>query len=214
MGTIWMNEALDALQLPLQLGGHTALDFVNTIVFRRQEGEIDYLPSYLYLLAWCEKNHLLTDTQSHRLQTAAQAHPDNADSALHVGLSTRDMLYTIFTTYLANRTLQALDLAPLNELLAQLMPYRRLEINGEVCVWGWQDDPEHLERLLLPILSAAADLLTSESLKQLRQCPNCGWLFLDTSRNHTRRWCSMDFCGSKMKSRRQYERIKSQVQSE
>jgi predicted RNA-binding Zn ribbon-like protein len=212
-----MNEALDTLQLPLQLGGHAALDFVNTLVFRRQEGEIEYLSSYPHLLAWCEKNNLLTDAQANRLYAAAQARPDNADSALHVGQSVRDMLYIIFTTYLENHTLQALDLAPLNELLARLMPYRRLEINGEVCAWGWEDDPEHLERLLLPIVSAAADLLTSDPLKRLRQCPNCGWLFLDTSRNHSRRWCSMDFCGSKMKSRRQYERIRkssTQPQSE
>jgi predicted RNA-binding Zn ribbon-like protein len=52
-------------------------------------------------------------------------------------------------------------------------------------------------------------LLTQGQLDRLGECPSCGWLFLDTSKNRRRRWCSMATCGSRDKARRYYERHSS-----
>jgi predicted RNA-binding Zn ribbon-like protein len=62
--------------------------------------------------------------------------------------------------------------------------------------------------MLWPIASSAADLLTSERLKKVRLCEakTCTWLFLDESRNHSRRWCDMKVCGNREKARRHYQR--------
>jgi predicted RNA-binding Zn ribbon-like protein len=68
----------------------------------------------------------------------------------------------------------------------------------------WEGD--HLERPLWPIAVAAVDLLRSGPLDRLKACEECPWLFLDTSRNRSRRWCSMDDCGSRRKMRRYRER--------
>ena len=71
--------------------------------------------------------------------------------------------------------------------------------------WTWPP-PRELADPLLPITHAAVELLTSGPLDHLKVCGNCRWLFLDQSRNHSRRWCSMDECGTQMKQRRFVER--------
>jgi predicted RNA-binding Zn ribbon-like protein len=69
--------------------------------------------------------------------------------------------------------------------------------------WSWADqrDPE---LPLWALAMSAADLITSEAVQRVRTCDNaeCRWLFLDTSKNHTRRWCDMKICGNRMKARR------------
>ena len=74
-----------------------------------------------------------------------------------------------------------------------------------MCSWTWPP-PRELADPLLPITHAAVELLTSGPLDHLKVCGNCRWLFLDQSRNHSRRWCSMDECGTQMKQRRFVER--------
>jgi predicted RNA-binding Zn ribbon-like protein len=80
--------------------------------------------------------------------------------------------------------------------------------------WGWDEESDSLTKVLWPVAKAAADLLTSEghALKRLHQCAasDCGWLFIDMSRNHSRRWCDMSNCGNVAKARRHYHRKKVQ----
>jgi predicted RNA-binding Zn ribbon-like protein len=206
-----MNTKLETLFSPMQLGGHVGLDFINTVQSRRADPLVEFLPSYDHLLAWCWRTGLITETQIERLYTTAQQQTVAAQAAWQFALEVREMMYRIFSTFIAQSSFKSADLPQFNAVLSKLLPYLRLEARTDSCVWGWEDDEQHLERVLLPIVTATADLLTSDKVKQVRQCPNCGWLFLDTSRNHSRRWCSMEFCGSKMKSRRQYERKREHV---
>ena len=74
--------------------------------------------------------------------------------------------------------------------------------------WEWRGAAARLESPLWPVARAAAALLTSPELARLRQCggDDCGWLFLDGSRNHSRQWCTMEDCGNLSKVRRFRER--------
>jgi predicted RNA-binding Zn ribbon-like protein len=65
-----------------------------------------------------------------------------------------------------------------------------------------------LERAFWPAAHAALDLLRDGDLDRLAECGRCRWLFLDHSRNHSRRWCSMDACGGVVKMRRHRARRK------
>ena len=77
--------------------------------------------------------------------------------------------------------------------------------------WSWADDPLSLDMPLWPVARSAADLLTSVDLRSLRVCAAdaCAWLFLDTSRNGSRRWCSMRTCGNRAKARRHHARVRA-----
>jgi predicted RNA-binding Zn ribbon-like protein len=75
--------------------------------------------------------------------------------------------------------------------------------------WDWAEDPDSLDRVLWVVARSAGELLTSDQLDRVRQCADdrgCGYLFLDTSRNRSRRWCSMESCGNRAKARRHYQR--------
>ena len=77
---------------------------------------------------------------------------------------------------------------------------------GDRLAWAWPAGASALELPLWPALWSAAELLMAPELARVRECESCSWLFLDTSRNHTRRWCSMEDCGNVAKARRHYAR--------
>ncbi len=179
----------EAYRFPIRLGGNLALDFTNTVEFRASERQIDFLHTYDHLVAWCDA-------------AGSAASDSQREAEFERALTLRAALYHIFTSHIEQQEPAEADLETLNAALAKIL--RRIKPENGGFKWiGSQRD------LLAPIALAAADLLTSDDLRRVRQCPNCGWLFVDTSRNHSRRWCSMDFCGSQMKSRRQYARRKA-----
>lgn len=110
----------------------------------------------------------------------------------------------------ATRTVAPADLAALNAGLTRAMAHARIADSGDGFVWDWDPDPTALDRMLWPVARAAADLLTAAPRPTIRMCegPACGWLFVDTTKNRRRRWCSMEDCGNRAKARRFYERKK------
>ena len=101
---------------------------------------------------------------------------------------------------------QALD--ALNEEVSNALAHGRLAPTGEGFGWIWPGFADEPESLLWPVAKSAADLLTSERLARVRECAGgtCGWLFIDTSKNHSRRWCDMRDCGNVAKAKRHYHK--------
>jgi predicted RNA-binding Zn ribbon-like protein len=123
----------------------------------------------------------------------------------------RETLFRIFSAVTAGRQAEAADLESLNRSLSDALSRLRLNPAGEGYQWAWSGGEAELERVLWPVVRAAGELLTSERLNLLRQCPGdgCAWLFLDTSRNKSRRWCTMEVCGNRAKARRHYEQTRA-----
>lgn len=103
----------------------------------------------------------------------------------------------------------AADLARLNRVLA--VAPAGLKLVRSKGRYAWRAKTDALDGLLAPIIWSAAELLASEQLARVKSCgaADCGWLFLDLSRNGSRRWCSMDDCGNRAKARRHYARSRS-----
>lgn len=134
------------------------------------------------------------------------------NSSLHVRLFTalalREALYAIFSASMNAKQPDIEDLNLLNVILREGMAQASIHVKGQGFAWTW-DVESALDSVLWPIARSAAELLDSDEVKLVRECPGddgCGWLFIDTSRNHRRRWCSMDGCGNRAKARRHYER--------
>ena len=124
----------------------------------------------------------------------------------------REALYRVFSAVAAGAAGPAADLATLNEALADGFGHVRLAPDGDGYRWGWQIDPPALDRMLWPVLRSAVELLTSDQLDRVKECPglaDCGWLFFDSSKNGSRRWCSMEGCGNRAKGRRHYQRTRA-----
>ena len=196
----------ESLGFPVE--GQLCLDFANTALSEQQR---TWLVSYPNLAAWGEQAGLLTTAEGDYLRQEAKRRPHDAAVALARAVELRDALLQIFAAIAAGRAVAAADLAILNERLALAQAGRQLVVAAQGFVWAWLPDSGVLDRLLWPVALAAAELLTAGELTRVKQCADasCGWLFIDTSRNRSRRWCAMSDCGNRAKARRFYQRSRS-----
>jgi predicted RNA-binding Zn ribbon-like protein len=188
-------------------GGALCLDFANTWS-DRERPDTDHLRAYSDLLAFALQTGLLSGPEESRLAGRAEEEPQTAAAALALGRSLREALYRIFSAVAASQVPADDDLERLNAALPEAFSRLRLECRGSELVWTWAAPEEPLAAPLWPVLRSAAELLTSEERQRVRECGGgaCTWLFLDRSRNRSRRWCSMETCGNRAKAQRHYRR--------
>ncbi|MBI3129785.1 MAG: ABATE domain-containing protein [Acidobacteria bacterium] len=193
---------------PFELsGGELCLDFANTWGDRGRPAT-ERLATYDDLLAFAHAAGYLSDPHLEALRGRAMAHPPRAAAALRRALDLREALYRLFSSQARGRAAAAADLNQLNDRLGAALAHLRVESREGAFDWVWSGVPEHLDAPLWPILRSAADLLTSPRRNWVRECDGaqCTWLFLDLSRAHSRRWCSMASCGNRAKARRHHQR--------
>jgi len=189
-------------------GGALGLDFANTWS-GRERPETDDLRGYADLLAFARQTGTATEDEAARLAARAERSPREAAAALARARELREGLYRVFSAVAAGRPPAAEDLGLLNAALPEALSRLRLERRGSGFGWAWEAPPaEPLLAPLWPILRSAAELLASDELYRVRECaaPSCAWLFVDRSRNRSRRWCSMETCGNRAKAHRHYRR--------
>ncbi len=192
------------------VGGALCLDLVNTVGDRRSERSNEHLASYADLVMWSKHAGILLPRAAQRLVQEAGKHPAEALQVLERAHALREALYRIFVAFVTAGKPKASDLGVLNEVLARMSGARIVPTESGYG-WDWTHDEKALDQVLYPIARSAAELLVSGDLSRVRECEgdNCGWLFVDTSKNRTRRWCSMDDCGNLAKARRHYRRVRS-----
>lgn len=202
-----LPERFEAFDLT---GGRPALDFVNTLEGRATEPR-DRLSTYGDLLSWARQEGLLDEGPADELRQEAEARAGEADRALAAARTLREALYEIFSAMAAEGSPAAEAVARLNDALPEAMKAFRLAAAEPGVEWRWTLAGEALERILALVVRDAAELLTSPEVRRVRQCQSetCAWLFLDQSRNRSRRWCDMKVCGNRAKARRHYERSKT-----
>ena len=196
-----------APELPLKyVGGDTSLDFINTVDWTPGGLEHDRLSDYGRLLTWAKGARVISTADTQALRQAMAADPDKAKAAYQATRWTRWVLHeTFYAAATRQPKLLSQALPEFNRLLARA--HEHLDVSAAL-KWRWRGMPEHLESVLWPVVRAAASLLTSSDAGRLRMCtgPDCGWLYVDRSRNGLRRWCEMQTCGTLAKSRRRAAR--------
>jgi predicted RNA-binding Zn ribbon-like protein len=191
-------------------GNNLCLDFANT-VHDRSSSPRELLNHYSDLLRWSREGHILTEDDAGKLLEEAASRPEAAMAVLERAIELREAIFRLFETIAEDASPAQADLDALNQALSLVMPQARLVSTANGFTWDWTGSQNRLDRMLLAIVQSAADLLTSEQLDGVRVCASqdCDWLFLDTSKNHSRRWCDMKSCGNRAKARRHYGRKKN-----
>ena len=194
------ESATAAAPRPLLIvGGHLALDFTNTVDDPLGPNRWDHVDDYPGLLEWADRVDILTTGSRKALTAAARRRPDRAAAVVQQTAELRSALAEVFDA--------VLDGGDLERGWARAKPFFREAVDRASVGRGpshlllqWELD--QLESLLWPLADAGRRLLTSPELSRLKRCAACPWLFLDHSRNHSRRWCSMEDCGTSEKMRR------------
>ncbi len=199
-----MDVALDTTPTYKFVGGWLCLDFCNTGENREAGYVGELLGSYQNLLAWSQQAGLLGASEIRSLSMAADQRPAEAQAVYQQATRLREALYRLFSAIVHGRAAANEDLAELNTVLAQGLGHLAVQQAEQGFGWVWRSDPADLAQMLWPIAHSAAELLTQPNLQRVHECENghCSWLFLDLSRNHSRRWCTMEDCGNVVKARR------------
>jgi predicted RNA-binding Zn ribbon-like protein len=188
------------------LGGALCLDFVNTVDPRLKEPRHEFLDGYDALVEWGAFIGVLQPAEAASLTAAARDRPDEAAAVHARAIELREALYELFSPP-RKRVGGALD--TLNAEYRVAAAHAQLDATGGRFRPGWTDR-DALDRVLWPVAQSAWALLSSDELARVGECrgEGCGWLFLDTSKSHRRRWCSMAICGNREKARRHRERAR------
>ncbi len=194
-------------RLPL-LGGALCLDFANTTGWRPSPADEEFLRDYEDLVAWAEHGGAVGAAEARSLLKAAEDVPDRARAAHRRAIALRECVYRIFAAVAAGTEPEPLDLNLLNESVRDANRHLALASVPGGFAWTWQGVERALDLPLWRVARSAADLLVSSDLGRVRECAGdkCDWLFLDSSKNHSRRWCDMTTCGNRAKAQRNYAR--------
>jgi len=209
-----MPRLAGAERSPLKfLGGDPSLDLINTTDWTERGAEFDRLQDYRDLVRWAVGAGVLHGAQAGTLRRIATAQPGRALAALRLARRTRALMHHVFLGVVTGAGTAEGWRAFQRQLTSAFsrLQLRTAATGGAAAQWEWRGD-DRLDSLLWPVVRAAAALLTSEEAVQIRVCagPSCGWMYVDRSRNHLRRWCDMRTCGTSAKSARRRARRASQ----
>jgi predicted RNA-binding Zn ribbon-like protein len=183
------------------VGGQPVVDLVNTLDWRfRESGAEDLLNTYDDLLRFTEQTGLLTPRQARALR---RTEGSAGSRALQQARELRESAAQVFYAMIDRVEPPVEAVLRLDRYMhtSQASRVLRWTPSGVKLIWAQEADA------LIPVWllgQAAADVLTSATVSKLRACADagCRWLFLDTSKNHMRRWCDMKVCGNRTKARR------------
>jgi predicted RNA-binding Zn ribbon-like protein len=184
------------------LAGHPALDFVNTIDPRVGAHRVEHLGAYQDLVRWAARAGVLTAAEAKQAARVALRDRAAAAHALDRAIELREALYAVFGAVAARRRVPADEMRRLHTAYRDAMAHASLTQAGHRFHWQLSGG---LDVVRWHMARAAIALLESKTLRRVKRCPGageCGWLFFDSSKNASRRWCSMEGCGNRAKLRR------------
>lgn len=200
------------------VGSRVCLDFCNTVderpgfLTKAPGSPAELLHSYESLIAWSLQAKLISAGESKRLREFSARHPIPAQRALEKALRVREIMFNTFLPLVLEERVSSASLEPLNKLLGEL-PGRRVTAAHDGLEMGWNLPGDDALAMLPAVIWDASMLLCLPLHGRLRVCAadDCGWLFLDTSKNGKRRWCDMSDCGNRAKAKTFYEQHRDTI---
>lgn len=194
------------------LGGRLCIDFVNTIENRAGARPEDAITSYAQLVRWARHAGILAESDVERLLAHTGEANSGSERTLTQAIRLREALHRALLAIAKRHDPRPGDLREIEIAYQRAVAHAGLTPGGTKFTWEWRTAAPQLEQVLWPVAFSAVELLTAGELRRVKVCANphgCGWLFYDNSKNASRRWCSMEGCGSQVKMRRQYAKRRS-----
>ena len=186
------------------VGGNLALDFANTVDFPDGHAHFDHIQDVPRLLSWARNVEVLSDPQQDELTALVRDRSAVAAASLRRAHALRRSVQSVFGAIADGQPLPEGPWRDLRRSIAEAIGHADLTANHDQVrlVWGGGS----LDAVIWPVAYAAHELLTGGSLGRVKRCVACPWLYVDHSKNSSRRWCTMDDCGKSEKMRRYVER--------
>lgn len=198
-------------QWPLR-GGVACLDFANTLAWRPNLHPVEGLRGYDDLLLWSRSAGLLSIQEERGLMERAARDAAGSNETLTGAILLREAIYGLFSALAHERPWDQGDLATISSTLTSGLVHAALIPDGDGFAMRFQASASGLALPLWKIADSAAQLLVDGRWRRVRECPghDCGWLFLDTTKNANRRWCDSADCGNRARVRAHARRRRAQ----
>jgi predicted RNA-binding Zn ribbon-like protein len=185
------------------IGEEISFDFLNTISWRGTQWEHDWLHTPQNFIAWAFASGIISERKARELKK--QSNAALADQLKQVR-AIRNDLFNILNPFVHYKKLSGELIEKMDDMVHKIMKHRHIDL--ETYHWTW-DEPNKFAEVLAPVIWNAAHVITNLDHSRIKHCPGCEWLFYDKTKNHGRKWCTMEDCGSRDKSLRYYHRTKN-----
>ena len=204
LDTMTQKEKFEDLKT---LGKQKAIDFINTVDWRGREHPKEYIKNYTDLIDWADHTELIDQTKAVTLREKASNDPLGASEIHQRTITFREAAYRTLYQISINDNPDTEDKSLIEVEMRKMYSQTRLDLSGNKLDLI---DEENLDHILSIIVKETIELLTSDEVARVKRCQSdeCGWLFIDTSKNNSRKWCRMKSCGNRAKARRHYSRSK------
>jgi predicted RNA-binding Zn ribbon-like protein len=193
-------------------GGELCLDFCNTgqDVRHSEDEEDEWLPDFRELVTWLQAAGAVSAKQAGALRAAEERSPEAAHRVWLRALRFREALARALLARAQGRAPFTDDVQLIEQEYARSARFARLTGDGDKFRWTVDSEPDELDFIMRPLVESAVSLMTSPRMARVRRCGNatCYWLFVDETKNASRRWCEMASCGNLMKVRRHRARAR------
>lgn len=184
------------------VGGNSALDLVNTVSGWGYEPE-DWMPDVASFLVWARLSGVLDQRETKQALRLAQSSPAAAERVLASVKELRFALWSLVSSLQHRKPAKPGDLSLINGWMRRLALSEQVAVKHGKVEFVPSRNISALELTGLRVIAAARSLLRNPPAGRIKTCPgeNCGWKFLDRSKNRSRRWCDMAVCGNVVKAR-------------
>ncbi len=189
-------------------GGSLCIDFINTVKDRMSRPVDDYFSGFDDFLYWAERLKIINNKQYKSIERNAKRQKEEAGLYFEDAIAYRETLFELFLAISKGKKVAPHILESSNQMFAAYLPYLKLIQHQNKFIENWSFDEGSFKNLLAPVVNDCYELLLSGKTDRIKDCPKCGWIFLDTTKNGRRRWCTMKTCGSSVKALEWYHRQK------
>jgi predicted RNA-binding Zn ribbon-like protein len=182
-------------------GGHPSLDFANTLGDRYSVKPDERLPDYRALLSFALASQFFDRENENQLAGEARSRPHEASAIHYLAIALREAIFEVASALVEGRPPNYNDLQIIARSQASAHASGELSYDGNGFRWNWGRSTLMLDLPLWQLADTTVDLFGRQDLSHLRMCAadDCAWLFLDETRNHSRKWCDMSTCGNRAK---------------
>jgi predicted RNA-binding Zn ribbon-like protein len=186
------------------------LNYANTLSWRGSDKPVEKFHGLADILRWTQRSGAVRPATTQQLRGWSRHHQAEAGELFAQAIAIREAMFRIFSAIAVAAAVPSKDFMVLSAALANAPARHQLARLGQRCGWRLEPGEPSAARILAPVLWSAGDLMLNAPFRPIRRCANeeCLWLFIDQSKNGTRRWCDMNSCGNRAKARRHYAKIR------
>ena len=181
------------------IGGLICFDFTNTVSWRETEHPHEWFDSFDNFTKWTEITDILEKEQAKELLKTLQGSREEGERHLNKMIEIREFLFNLFNHQVREGSIRPDDLQRLGVLGQSVYNHQMLAPSGSSYQWTWRNDISPLDKIHYTVIGAALEVITRHDLSRIKKCPSCQWLYMDMSKNKSRRWCTMEDCGNRHK---------------